>query len=58
VKIWEDENSAVLGVWKGYSTVHDSWEPATNVHTPALVKDYYKAKGTSAVKVISPPVHI
>jgi len=44
--------------WKGYSAAHDSWEPATNVHAPALVKDYYKAKGTSAVKVISPPVRI
>jgi hypothetical protein len=27
--------------WKGYSTAHDPWEPATGVHAPDLVKEYY-----------------
>ena len=26
--------------WKGYSQAHDSWEPAKQVHTPKLVKQY------------------
>ena len=28
--------------WKGFSEAHDSWEPATNVHTGELVKEFYK----------------
>ena len=28
--------------WKGFSEAHDSWEPATNVHTEELVKEFYK----------------
>ena len=26
--------------WKGYSTAHNSWEPAKNVHALELVKRY------------------
>ena len=46
--------------WKGYSAAHDSWEPASNVHAPELVKRYYKDKGSIAVKSIAllPPAHI
>ena len=28
--------------WKGYSQAHDSWEPAENIHAPALIEEYYK----------------
>ena len=28
--------------WKGFSKAHDSWEPATNVHTEELIKEFYK----------------
>ena len=27
--------------WKGYSTAHNSWEPANNVHAPELLKEFY-----------------
>ena len=40
--------------WKGYSLAHNSWEPATNVHAPDLVKQYYKNKGKMAVQSITP----
>jgi hypothetical protein len=30
--------------WKGYSVAHDSWEDATDVHAPKLVKEYYSRK--------------
>jgi hypothetical protein len=26
--------------WKGYSSAHDSWEPADQVHAPELVEAY------------------
>jgi hypothetical protein len=29
--------------WKGYSYEHNSWEPATDVHSPLLVKKFYSA---------------
>ena len=28
--------------WKGYSDVHDSWEPEEGVHMPALVTKFYE----------------
>ena len=28
--------------WKGYSAMHNSWEPAKNIHAPELVKRYLK----------------
>ena len=40
--------------WKGYSAAHDSWEPATQVHAPDLVAKYYKSKGKTAIKSITP----
>jgi hypothetical protein len=40
--------------WKGYSIAHDSWESAQDVHAPELVGQYYKTKGSTAVKSISP----
>jgi Chromo (CHRromatin Organisation MOdifier) domain len=30
--------------WKGYSHAHDSWQDATEVHAPKLVKEYHKRK--------------
>jgi Chromo (CHRromatin Organisation MOdifier) domain len=38
--------------WKGYSCAHDSWQDATEVHTPKLIKEYY-ARKKSAVCTIS-----
>jgi Chromo (CHRromatin Organisation MOdifier) domain len=37
--------------WKGYSCAHDSWQDATEVHTPELIKEYYTRK-KSAVHTI------
>ena len=28
--------------WEDYSTAHDSWEPATKVHAPMKVEEYYQ----------------
>jgi Chromo (CHRromatin Organisation MOdifier) domain len=30
--------------WKGYSHAHDSWQDATEVHTPELIKEYHVRK--------------
>jgi Chromo (CHRromatin Organisation MOdifier) domain len=30
--------------WKGYSCAHDSWQDATEVHAPKLIKEYYVRK--------------
>jgi Chromo (CHRromatin Organisation MOdifier) domain len=38
--------------WKGYSCAHDSWQNATEVHAPRLVKEYY-ARKRSAVRAMS-----
>jgi Chromo (CHRromatin Organisation MOdifier) domain len=38
--------------WKGYSCAHDSWQDATEVHAPELVKEYYTRK-KSAVCTMS-----
>jgi Chromo (CHRromatin Organisation MOdifier) domain len=38
--------------WKGYSHAHDSWQDATEVHAPKLIKEYY-ARKKSAVRTIS-----
>jgi hypothetical protein len=32
--------------WKGYSATHDSWEPAKQVHTPDLIKQFQKTKSS------------
>jgi hypothetical protein len=37
--------------WKGYSSAHDSWEPADQVHAPELVKAYFD-KNPRAVRRI------
>jgi Chromo (CHRromatin Organisation MOdifier) domain len=37
--------------WKGYSRAHDSWQDATEVHAPRLVKEYY-ARKKSAVRAM------
>ena len=29
--------------WKGYGTEEDSWEPASDVHADALVREFYRA---------------
>jgi hypothetical protein len=28
--------------WKGYSKVHNSWEPVDNIHTPELLEEYHR----------------
>jgi Chromo (CHRromatin Organisation MOdifier) domain len=38
--------------WKGYSRAHDSWQDATEVHAPRLVKEYY-ARKKNAIRTIS-----
>jgi Chromo (CHRromatin Organisation MOdifier) domain len=38
--------------WKGYSRAHDSWQDATEVHAPKLIKEYY-ARKKSAIRTIS-----
>jgi Chromo (CHRromatin Organisation MOdifier) domain len=38
--------------WKGYSHAHDSWQDATEVHAPKLIKEYYVRK-KSAIRTIS-----
>jgi hypothetical protein len=30
--------------WKGYSPAHDSWEPASQVHAPNLIKKFQKIR--------------
>jgi hypothetical protein len=32
--------------WKGYSPAHDSWEPATQVHAPELIKEFQKTRSS------------
>jgi len=28
--------------WKGYTPMHNSWEPQTNIHAPGLIKEFYQ----------------
>jgi hypothetical protein len=45
--------------WKGYSQVHNSWEPTENVNAPDLVKEYLHKSGTRVNKILfNPPVPI
>jgi hypothetical protein len=32
--------------WKGYSLAHNSWEPAVQVHTPELIKEFQKIRSS------------
>jgi hypothetical protein len=32
--------------WKGYSPVHDSWEPVAQVHAPKLIKEFQKIRSS------------
>jgi hypothetical protein len=32
--------------WKGYSSAHDSWEPAAQVHAPELIKRFQKTRSS------------
>jgi hypothetical protein len=32
--------------WKGYSPAHDSWEPATQIHAPELIKEFQKTRSS------------
>jgi Chromo (CHRromatin Organisation MOdifier) domain len=38
--------------WKGYSRTHDSWQDATKVHTPRLIREYH-ARKKDAIRAIS-----
>jgi hypothetical protein len=33
--------------WEGYGTEYDSWEYATEVHAPRLVKEFYQKNPTA-----------
>ena len=33
--------------WKGFSEVHDSWEPASNVNADKLLEEFYKTHPTA-----------
>jgi Chromo (CHRromatin Organisation MOdifier) domain len=33
--------------WKGYSRAHDSWQDASEIHAPDLVKEYHQRKPTA-----------
>ena len=33
--------------WEGYSSAHDSWEDATDVHAPKKLEEYYQHKRTA-----------
>ena len=37
--------------WKGYSPLHDSWEPTANISVPQLIKEFYQKKPT-AVRMV------
>jgi Chromo (CHRromatin Organisation MOdifier) domain len=37
--------------WKGYSRAHDSWQDATKVHTPELIKEYYTRKKSAVCAI-------
>jgi hypothetical protein len=39
-----DKKLQFLAHWKGYSIAHNSWEDATDVHAPKLIKEYYGQK--------------
>jgi Chromo (CHRromatin Organisation MOdifier) domain len=38
--------------WKGYSRAHDSWQDATEIHAPDLVKEYHQRK-PAAVRAVT-----
>jgi Chromo (CHRromatin Organisation MOdifier) domain len=37
--------------WKGYSRAHDSWQDASEIHAPNLVKEYHQRKPTAVQAV-------
>ena len=38
--------------WKGYSDVHNSWEPAENVNAPELVQEYHASQPAQARELL------
>jgi hypothetical protein len=44
--------------WKGYSEVHDSWEPVDNIHTPELLEQYHRETRTAirAIRINTTPM--
>jgi hypothetical protein len=38
--------------WKGYPESDNTWEPATQVHAPQLVKQYHARRPASAIKTL------
>ena len=36
--------------WKGYTEADNMWEPADQVHTPELVKEYYKSVPKESIR--------
>ena len=40
--------------WKGFSEAHDSWEPASNIHTNKLLEEFYKYHPTAIRNLTTP----
>ena len=37
--------------WKGYTPVHNSWKPHTNIHAPELIKEFYQEEPLAIKRV-------
>ena len=44
--------------WKGFSEVHDSWEPANNVHVEELIEEFYKKYPKAIRNITTHPTSI
>ena len=42
--------------WKGFSEVHDSWEPAKDVHADELIQEFYKRHPNAICSISFPTI--
>ena len=49
---WKKKALQYLLRWKGYSQAYDSWEPASQVHAPRLIEEFYD-KNPLAIRTTS-----